>query len=105
MADCQQAVERVRDHLVAQVKSLRSPNVNAQIIQQKAFLSVKELYRFLARRHAKLSEEIGQAYIYTMRWYHLNHFTRYSQALERLKLHVLERHDMLGQSDSSRKGE
>lgn len=97
------AVERVRDHLVAQVKSLRSPNVNAQIIQQKSFLSVKDLYGFLARRHAKLSEEIGQAYIYTMRWYYLNHFTRYSHALERLKLHILDKHDVLGQSDLSRK--
>ena len=98
-------MERVRDHLVAQVKSLRSPNVNAQIIQQKSFLSVKDLYGFLARRHAKLSEEIGQAYIYTMRWYYLNHFTRYSHALERLKLHILDKHDVLGQSDLSRKGE
>ncbi len=74
-------------------------------MQQKNFLPFKDLYRFLARHHQKLAEEIGQAYIYTMRWYYLNHFTRYSQSLEKLKVHVMDKTDLLGHSgDVSRKG-
>ena len=39
----------------------------------------------------------------TMRWYFLNQFTRYEKALEKIKLHVLDKHDVLGQDDGSRK--
>ncbi|RAL66113.1 hypothetical protein DID88_005784 [Monilinia fructigena] len=52
---------------------------------------------------AQLAEELGQAYMNTMRWYFLNQFTRYSKALEKIKLHVLDRHDVLGSDDGSRK--
>ncbi|KAF7931487.1 uncharacterized protein EAE98_004223 [Botrytis deweyae] len=97
------ALERIRDFLVAQVKALRSPNINAQIIQQQHFLRYKDLYAFLHRHHPKLAEEIGQAYMNTMRWYFLNQFTRYLKALEKIKLHVLDRHDVLGSDDGSRK--
>ncbi|QSZ34042.1 hypothetical protein DSL72_005622 [Monilinia vaccinii-corymbosi] len=97
------ALERIRDFLVAQVKALRSPNINAQIIQQQHFLRYKDLYAFLHRHHPKLAEELGQAYMNTMRWYFLNQFTRYSKALEKMKLHVLDRHDVLGSDDGSRK--
>lgn len=38
-----------------------------------------------------------------MRWYFLNQFTRYEKALEKIKLHVLDKHDVLGQDDGSRK--
>lgn len=50
-----------------------------------------------------MAEEIGQAYINTMRWYFLNQFTRYQKALEKIKLHVLDKHDVLGQDDGNRK--
>jgi hypothetical protein len=39
----------------------------------------------------------------TMRWYFLNQFTRYLKALEKVKLHVLDKHDVLGQDDGTRK--
>jgi hypothetical protein len=39
----------------------------------------------------------------TMRWYFLNQFTRYEKALEKVKLHILDKHDVLGQDDGSRK--
>ena len=39
----------------------------------------------------------------TMRWYFLDQFTRYARALEKLKLHVMDKHDVLGQDDGSRK--
>ena len=39
----------------------------------------------------------------TMRWYFLNQFTRYERALERIKLHVLDKQDVLGSEDGGRK--
>ncbi|KAI6368349.1 hypothetical protein MCOR25_004646 [Pyricularia grisea] len=97
------AIERIRDFLVAQIKALRSPNINAQIIQQHNFLRFKELFAFLHKHHAILAEEICQAYKNTMKWYYLTQFTRYQKALEKLKLHVLDKTDVLGHDDSSRK--
>ncbi|KAK4236634.1 Sac2 family-domain-containing protein [Achaetomium macrosporum] len=97
------AIERIRDFLVAQIKALRSPNINAQIIQQQNFLKCKDLFSFLHRHQPVLAGEICQAYLNTMRWYYLNQFTRYEKALEKLKLHVLDKNDVLGHEDSSRR--
>ncbi|KAB5572118.1 Sac2 family-domain-containing protein [Coniochaeta sp. 2T2.1] len=97
------AVERIRDFIVSQIKALRSPNINAQIIQQQNFLRFKDLYTFLHRHHSTLAEEICQAYMNTMRWYYLSQFTRYEKALAKLKLHHLDKTDLLGHEDSSRK--
>ncbi|MCJ1479157.1 hypothetical protein MMC13_007841 [Lambiella insularis] len=94
------AVERIRDYLVVQVKSLRSPNINAQIIQQRTLLKYKDLYVFLYRHHLPLAEGIAQAYINTMRWYFMNNFTRYRQALEKLSTYQVDRHDALGNDQS-----
>ena len=88
---------------MAQIKALRSPNINAQIIQQQHFIRYKDLYVFLHKHHPKLAEEIGQAYMNTMRWYFLNQFMRYHKALEKIKLHVIDKHDVVGQDDGTRK--
>ncbi|ETI19576.1 hypothetical protein G647_09410 [Cladophialophora carrionii CBS 160.54] len=90
------ALERIRDYIVAQIKALRSPNINAQVIQQQTFLRYKDLYAFLARNHPVLAEEIGQAYVNTMRWYYSSHFSRYQQALSSLQIHAFDLHDLLG---------
>ncbi|KAI1612909.1 Sac2 family-domain-containing protein [Exophiala viscosa] len=90
------AIERIRDYIVAQIKALRSPNINAQVIQQQTFLRYKDLYAFLARNHAVLGEEIAQAYVNTMRWYYNSHFARYQQALASLQLHAFDQYDLLG---------
>ncbi|EXJ82647.1 hypothetical protein A1O3_06460 [Capronia epimyces CBS 606.96] len=95
------AIERIRDYIVAQIKALRSPNINAQVIQQQTLLRYKDLYTFLARSHAVLAEEIGQAYVNTMRWYYSSHFGRYHHALEKLHLHVFNQHDLLGSDSAS----
>ncbi|KFZ02900.1 hypothetical protein V502_11410 [Pseudogymnoascus sp. VKM F-4520 (FW-2644)] len=97
------AIERIRDFLVAQIKALRSPNINAQIVQQRHFIRYKDLFAFLWNHHQTLAEEIGQAYMNTMRWYYLNHFTRYERALSKVKIHVIDKHDVLGNDDSPRK--
>ncbi|KAI1849361.1 hypothetical protein JX265_012078 [Neoarthrinium moseri] len=100
----QKATERIRDFLVAQIKALRSPQINAQIIQQNNFLRFKELYSFLHKHHAGLADEICLAYQNTMRWYYHNQFSRYETALKKIKLHALDKTDVLGNEDTSRKG-
>ena len=97
------AVERIRDYLVSQIKALRSPNINAQVIQQQSFLKHKELYPFLARNNAQLAEEIGQAYTNTMRWYYNSNFARYNTALSKLQLHTIDQTDLLATDASARK--
>ncbi|KAK9800122.1 putative Vacuolar protein sorting-associated protein 52 A [Seiridium cardinale] len=99
----QKAIERIRDFLVAQIKALRSPQINAQIIQQQNFLRFKDLFSFLHKHHATLAEEICRAYQNTMRWYYHNQFSRYEAALRKLKLHTIDKTDVLGNEDTSRK--
>lgn len=72
-------------------------------MQQQSFLRYKDLYEFLSQHHSKLAEEIGQAYINTMRWYYLSHFTRYRQALEKVSLYTIDRQDALGADPSGQK--
>ena len=38
-----------------------------------------------------------------MRWYYLSHFQRYLRALEKLKIHVMEKYDILGQEDLTKR--
>ncbi len=95
------AVERIRDFIVAQIKALRSPNINAQIIQQQTLLKYKDLYSFLARHSSVLAEEIGQAYMNTMKWYYTSNFTRYQQALEKLSVHIIDQSEVLGSESLS----
>ncbi|UPL02148.1 hypothetical protein LCI18_013082 [Fusarium solani-melongenae] len=97
------AIERIRDFIVAQIKALRSPHINAQIIQQQSFLRFKDLFTFLHKHHPTLANEIALAYMNTMRWYYLNQFTRYEKALGRIKLHILDKNDTLGHEDITRK--
>ena len=74
--------------------------MNAQIIQQQKMVKFKDLYIFIARHHAQLAEEIGQAYINTMRWYFLNHFTRYRDSLDKLSLVRFDKADLVGDEPS-----
>ncbi|KAF4959189.1 hypothetical protein FGADI_1832 [Fusarium gaditjirri] len=97
------AIERIRDFIVAQIKALRSPHINAQIIQQQSFLRYKDLYTFLHKHHPILANEIALAYMNTMRWYYLNQFSRYEKALGKIRLHILDKNDALGHEDATRK--
>jgi hypothetical protein len=96
------AVERIRDYVVSQVRALRSPNINAQIIQQNSFLRYRGVFGFLAQRQPQLAEEITQAYVNTMRWYYLNHFTRYKTALDNLNIHHIDQTEAIA-ADPMRK--
>ena len=97
------AIERIRDFIVLQIKALRSPNINAQVIQQQKFLPHKELFSFLANVQPVLAEEITQAYINTMKWYYSSHFARYQQALQKMQIHNLDQSDLMGADPSAKK--
>ena len=97
------AVERIRDHFAAKIRAMRSPNINAQVIQQTDFIQCKSLFAFLARRQPDLSETILQAYVNTMRWYYGSHFLRYRDALTKLRVFTTDKLDVLGE-DPNRAG-
>jgi hypothetical protein len=94
-------VERIRDYLVSQIRAMRSPNINSQIIQQQRLVKFKDLYSYLSKSHPKLAGEISQAYINTMRWYYTSHFTRYLQALDKVKVYPPDRNEVLGGDPST----
>ena len=98
------AVERIRNYVAAQIKALRSPSINAQIIQQNSFLRYKDVFAFLAKRQPELAEEISQAYINTMRWYYLSHFSRYKAALEKLNLFTIDQTDTIAAEGNNSRG-
>ncbi|WPG97292.1 Hypothetical protein R9X50_00006600 [Acrodontium crateriforme] len=97
------AVERIRDYVVAQIKALRSPNINAQVIQQNSFLRYKDVFAFLARHQTQLADEISQAYNNTMRWYYSSHFGRYKTALDKLSLYTIDQSDTIAGDLDSKK--
>ena len=98
------AVERIRDFVVAQIKALRSPSINAQIIQQNSFVQYKDVFAFLAKRQPELAEEISQAYINTMKWYYLSHFTRYKAALEKLNIYAIDQNNAIASEGGTTRG-
>ncbi|KAK3070853.1 Vacuolar protein sorting-associated protein 52 [Teratosphaeriaceae sp. CCFEE 6253] len=97
------AVERIRDYVVTQIKALRSPNINAQVIQRNAFLRYRNVFGFLATRQPQLAEEISQAYVNTMRWYYSSHFTRYKASLDKLALYTVDQTDAIGVDPTARR--
>ncbi|GAO45919.1 Vps52/Sac2 [Saitoella complicata NRRL Y-17804] len=100
----QRAIERIRDHLVFCIKSIRVPDCNLQYIQQVNMLRYRMLYRFLSDANVELAADIRQAYVNTVRWYFTHHFDRYHKHLEVLPLHKIEKTDLIGLDESSRKG-
>lgn len=82
---------------------MRSPNINAQILQQQRLVKFKDLYSYLSKAHLTLAGEITQAYINTMRWYYLSNFTRYVQALEKVKVFPSDRNEVLGGDPSGQR--
>ena len=101
LADGLQAIQRIRDYFRSQIIGLRSPNVNGQIIQQRAFLPYRDLYSFMAKYQPRLADEMTLAYSNTMRWFYLSGFSRYKEALEKIPLSSVDKQDALGKTLSS----
>lgn len=96
------AIERIRDYLVSTIRSLRSPSINAQHIQTTSLLPYTSLFAFLAKRQPQLADEIIQAYINTMKWYYSSHFSRYKTALEKLRIHHVDKSHLLASDDGKK---
>ena len=86
---------------MSQIRALRSPNINAQILQQQRLVKYKDLFSYLSKVHSTLAGEIAQAYMNTMRWYYTSNFTRYVQALEKIKIYPSDRNEVLGGDPST----
>lgn len=95
------AIERVRDHMINQIRLLRrSPNLSSQVIQDK-LLAVKEAFVFLKLRHEKLANQLQLAYIFTMKWYYTTRFAKYLYALQKLRLKQIDSTYVLGGNEIS----
>lgn len=84
------AVERIRDHLINQIRLMRRlVKTSSQAVQEK-LLQVKEIYAFLEDRHPALAKQLQLAYIYTMKWYYTTRFAKYLYALQKLNLKIVD---------------
>ncbi|WPK27402.1 hypothetical protein PUMCH_004789 [Australozyma saopauloensis] len=93
------AVERVRDHLIKQIRQLRlSVKTSSQVIQER-LLRVKEAFSFLKMRQPQLANQLQLAYIYTMKWYYTARFSKYLYSLQKLKLKNIDLLFVLGGSN------
>lgn len=96
------AIERIRDHIIINVKKLRA--TNTQLLSQniqKELLVVKEIFPFIFEHHPDLAKQLRLAYIYTMKWYYETRFAKYIYALEKLKLRYVDASLLLGSTTSA----
>ncbi|EEQ39335.1 hypothetical protein CLUG_03463 [Clavispora lusitaniae ATCC 42720] len=93
------AIERIRDHLIHEIRLMRgSIKTSSQVVQEK-LLQVKEIYSFLEDRHPQLAKQLQLAYIYTMKWYYTTRFAKYLHSLQKLRLKVIDSSFVLGASN------
>lgn len=96
------AVERVRDHMIAQIRLMRSSLETSSQLVQEGLLSIKEAFSFLSLRHPELGKQLQLAYIYTMKWYYTTRFAKYLYALQKLQIkHVDASCVLSGSNDHS----
>lgn len=90
------AMERIRDHLIKQIRLLRlSVKTSSQVIQEK-LLQVKEAFAFFKTHQPQLANQLQLAYIYTMKWYYTVRFSKYLYSLQKLKLKNIDLLFVLG---------
>lgn len=93
------AIERVRDHVIKQIRLLRgSLKTSSQLIQER-LLQTKEAFYFLKERQPKLANQLQLAYIYTMKWYYTTRFAKYLYALQKLKIKQIDTGYVLGANE------
>lgn len=95
------AIERIRNHIIAQIRQLRSSVKSLSQAVQKQLLSVKDIYTYLKRRHPELANQLQLAYIYTMKWYYTTRFAKYLYSLQKLRLKSIDLLYVLGSSNES----
>lgn len=90
------AVERIRDHVIAQIRLLRLSSMTASQVVQERLIRVKEVFVFLKLRQPRLAAQLQLAYIYTMKWYYTTRFAKYLYSLQKLKLKIIDLLFVLG---------
>lgn len=96
-------VERVRDYVVSQIKALRHPNIDAQIVQQRNFLPYQPGFAYLANHQPQLAGDISNAYVATMAWYYASHLARYKISVGKLAIRKMDYTDALVDDSNFRK--
>ncbi|OBA20997.1 Vps52-domain-containing protein [Metschnikowia bicuspidata var. bicuspidata NRRL YB-4993] len=90
------AVERVRDHVIEQIRLLRrSAAVSSQAVQ-RLLLQVKDAFAFLKSRTPHLARQLHGAYVYTMKWYYTTRFAKYLHSLQKLRVKHIDLLYVLG---------
>lgn len=90
------AAERIRDHVIAQIRLLRLSFKTASQVVQERLIRVKEVFVFLKLRQPQLAAQLQLAYIYTMKWYYTTRFAKYLYSLQKLKLKIIDLLFVLG---------
>lgn len=93
------AIERIRDHLISQIRKLRQSFKTSSQVIQELLQRTKEAFLFLKVRQPQLADQLQLAYIYTMRWYYTSRFSKYLYSLEKLKLKNIDLLFVLGGSN------
>lgn len=92
------AVEKVRNHMIQQIRLLRkSPLVSSQAVQQH-LLKVKDAFAFLRSRAPGLAAQLHTAYSHTMRWYYTLRFAKYLYLIQKIKVRHIDALYVLGGS-------
>lgn len=94
------ALERIRDHIITQIKLLRSSTTKSSQSIQKDLIRVKEIFVFFKTHQPVLAEQLQLAYLYTMRWYYKSRFSKYLYALQKLSLRHVDSTMLLGSEGS-----
>ncbi|CAH6718956.1 vacuolar protein sorting-associated protein 52 [[Candida] jaroonii] len=93
------AIESIRDHMIKQIKLLRSSNSqSSQALQQKLLL-VKDIWPFLDKYQPKLASQLQLAYLFTMKWYYTSKFSKYLYALQKLHIRYVDTTMVLNHSE------
>ena len=96
------AVSRVRVFLLNQIRSLRKPNTNVQMVQQnKLRVFGVQFVRFVREESPAVYAEIERVYVATMATVFLMLFRSYHTGLLRMRVRVAGEEDVLARSVSS----
>ncbi|KAI5961968.1 VPS52 [Candida theae] len=82
-------VERMRDFVIAQIRTLRAKPISSQEVQNRLF-ECTDVFQFLQSQQPKLGQQLQYAYQSTMRWYYRSKFAKYIYSLEKLPRRHLE---------------
>lgn len=93
------SIERIRDHVIKQIRLLRGSLKSSSQVIQEGLLQMKEAFYFLRERQPQLSNQLQLAYIFTMKWYYTTRFAKYLYSLQKLKIKQIDNGYVLGANE------